>query len=173
MNGQEVTIRELGGDGDLHWVVTTHGELYRTEYGWDASFGSLIARLVAEYTAGHDPTRTAAWMAELDGRRVGCVFCVAASGDTAQLRMLLVDPAARGRGVGGQLVDRCLAFARQAGYRRMRLWTNHPLVAARRIYLARGFRLVSEEPHHSFGVDLVGQTYELELDARIGAQHSH
>jgi GNAT superfamily N-acetyltransferase len=118
---------------------------------------------VAEYAQTHDPQREAAWIAEADGRRVGCVFCVAADADTAQLRILLVDPGARGHGVGGRLVDECLAFARRVGYRRMKLWTNHPLVAARKIYLARGFRLIEEDPHHSFGVDLVGQTYELEM----------
>ena len=110
-----------------------------------------------------DPTREAAWIAELDGRRVGCVFCVAADAETAQLRILLVDPAARGHGLGARLTRLCVDFARAAGYRRMRLWTNHPLAAARQIYLAAGFALVESDRHRSFGVDLVGQVYELDL----------
>jgi GNAT superfamily N-acetyltransferase len=160
----DVQIRPLGRPGDLGWIVATHGEVYAEEFGWDASFEALVARIVADFAAGHDVARERAWIAELDGRRVGCVFCVA--GDepgTAKLRILLVHPDARGHGVGGRLVDACLAFAREAGYVRMRLWTNDVLAAARRIYLAAGFRLVEEKPHHSFGVDLVGQDYELDL----------
>lgn len=156
-------IRTLGLPGDLGWVVMAHGEIYATEFGWDTSFEALVARIVADYAAQHDPEREHAWIAELDGRRVGCVFCVAADATTAQLRILLVDPAARGRRLGGQLVDACIAFARQAGYERMKLWTNHPLEAARRVYLERGFALVSEEPHASFGVQLRGQVYALTL----------
>ncbi|SBT50725.1 GNAT family N-acetyltransferase [Micromonospora narathiwatensis] len=159
----EILVRPLGRPGDLGWVVMAHGEMYAAEFGWDTSFEALVARIVADYAAGHDAAREAAWIAEVDGERVGCVFCVAADERTAQLRILLVDPAARGRRVGGRLVDECLAFARRAGYTRMRLWTNHPLIAARRIYLSRGFRLIEEEPHHSFGVDLTGQVYEREL----------
>ena len=142
-----------------------HGEVYAGEFGWDASFEALVARIVADYAAAHDPDREAAWIAELDGARVGCIFCVAdpARADTARLRILLVHPDARGHDLGRRLLDTCLRFARDAGYRRMRLWTNHPLAAARHLYLERGFRLIAEEPHRSFGVDLVGQTYELEL----------
>jgi GNAT superfamily N-acetyltransferase len=147
-----------------------HGEAYAREFGWDTSMEAFTARIVAEYARSHDPNREAAWIAELDSQRVGCVFCVAADDMTAQLRLLLVDSAARGRGLGGRLVDECLAFARKAGYRRMMLWTNHPLQAARLVYLSRGFELVREEPHHSFGVDLVGQTYELDLVGGGGAQ---
>ncbi|MFD2767297.1 GNAT family N-acetyltransferase [Micromonospora eburnea] len=161
---EEILIRPLDRPGDLGWVVMAHGELYAAEFGWDTSFEALVARIVADYAAGHDPAREAAWIAELNGERVGCVFCVAADDRTAQLRILLVDPAARGRRLGGRLVDECLAFARRAGYTRMRLWTNHPLVAARRIYLSRGFHLIQEEPHHSFGTDLTGQVYERELE---------
>ncbi|MFG3302563.1 GNAT family N-acetyltransferase [Micromonospora chersina] len=161
----QVLIRPLGRPGDLGWVVLAHGETYAAEFGWDTSFEALVARIVADYAAGHDPAREAAWIAELDGERVGCVFCVAADEQTAQLRILLVDPAARGRRLGARLVDECLAFARRAGYARIRLWTNHPLAAARGIYLSRGFRLVEEEPHHSFGTDLTGQVYERELAA--------
>lgn len=163
MTDAEIIIRALEKPGDLGWVVMAHGELYAREFGWNTSMEALIARIVADYAAEHDPRREAAWIAELDGRRVGCVFCVAGAEETARLRLLLVEDEARGRGLGGRLVDECLAFARRSGYRRMTLWTNHPLQAARRIYLSRGFRLVKEEPHHSFGVDLVGQTYELDL----------
>lgn len=158
-------IRPLGRPGDLGWVVQAHGEVYADEFGWDTSFEALVARIVADFAADHDPAREAAWIAELEGRRVGCVFCVAADDTTAQLRILLVHPDARGSGLGARLTRRCVDFARDAGYQRMRLWTNHPLVAARSLYLAAGFRLVEEEPHTSFGVDLVGQVYELDLGA--------
>jgi GNAT superfamily N-acetyltransferase len=163
MQTPDIKIRAIGQPGDLGWVIGAHGEIYAKEFGWDVSFEALVARIVADFADDHDSRREAAWIAEVDGQRAGCVFCVAADDDTAQLRILLVDPAARGHGLGGRLVDTCVAFARDAGYRRMRLWTNDPLVAARRIYLSRGFRLISEEPHHSYGVDLVGQTYELDL----------
>jgi len=156
-------IRDLGAPGDLGWVVMAHGEQYAAEFGWDASFEALVARIVADYAADHDPAREAAWIAERAGRRVGCVFCVRKDEETAQLRILLVTSEGRGLGLGRQLVDRTVAFARAAGYRRLVLWTNEPLAAARRIYLERGFRLVDEEPHHSFGVDLVGQNYALAL----------
>jgi GNAT superfamily N-acetyltransferase len=158
-----VDIRLLGEPGDLGWVVMAHGEVYAAELGWDSDFEALVARIAADYAARHDPRREAAWIAELDGRRAGCVMCVADDRETARLRLLLVRPDARNLGLGDRLVDACLAFARAAGYARIRLWTNDPLVAARRIYLARGFALVAEDPHRSFGVDLVGQTYELDL----------
>lgn len=163
-----VVIRPLDRPGDLGWVVMAHGELYHAEFGWDTSFEALVARIVADYAGGHDPGREAAWIAELDGVRVGCVFCVADDEQandeqTAKLRILLVLPGRRGHGLGGRLVDTCVAFARDVGYARMRLWTNDPLVAARRVYLQRGFVLTEQEPHHSFGVDLVGQVYERNL----------
>jgi GNAT superfamily N-acetyltransferase len=161
----EVLIRRLGEPGDLGWVIKAHGELYAREFGWDTSMEALIARIVADFAEHHDDEREAAWIAELDGERVGCVFCVAADETTAKLRVLLVEEKARGRGLGRRLVDTCVDFARDAGYRQMVLWTNHPLVAARSIYLAAGFRLVAEEPHHSFGVDLIGQTYVKDLVA--------
>jgi GNAT superfamily N-acetyltransferase len=161
--GVSATIRRLGEPGDLGWVVQAHGEFYAREFGWDASFEALVARIVADWANKHDDAREAAWIAELDGERVGCVFCVAEDDTTARLRILLVDPKARGHGLGGRLTNTCIDFARDAGYRRMVLWTNHPLVAARAIYLRAGFRLTAEEPHHSYGVDLVGQTYELDL----------
>jgi GNAT superfamily N-acetyltransferase len=160
----EVVLRPLGQPGDLGWVVQTHGEVYAEEFGWDASFEALVARIVADFAAEHDDTHERGWIAELDGRRVGCVFCVGGpDAGTAQLRTLLVHPDARGHRVGARLVEACVAFAREAGYQRLRLWTNDVLAAARRIYLDAGFRLVAEEPHHSFGVDLLGQDYELVL----------
>jgi GNAT superfamily N-acetyltransferase len=159
-----IVVRPLGQPGDLGWVVMAHGEVYAAEFGWDTSFEALVARIVADYAAAPDPVRAAAWVAELEGRRAGCVFCVAGSDPgTATLRILLVDPGARGRALGDRLVETAIDFARRAGYARMRLWTNGPLAAARRIYLRHGFRLIDEAPHHSFGVDLVGQTYELDL----------
>jgi GNAT superfamily N-acetyltransferase len=167
--GQEATIRPLGRPGDLGWVVMAHGELYAAEFGWNTEFEALVAKIVADYAAGPDPEREAAWIAEVGGQRVGCVFLVAKDSGTAQLRMLLVDPAARGHHLGQRLVGECVAFARRAGYRRMVLWTNHPLVAAGGIYRATGFSLVSEEPHHSFGVDLIGQYYQLDLAAELSA----
>jgi GNAT superfamily N-acetyltransferase len=160
----EVVIRPADRPGDLGWVVKAHGEVYAREFGWDTSFEALVARIVADYANDRRPDREAAWIAELDGERVGCVFCVRGPDETtARLRILLVHPDARGSGLGGALVDTCLRFARSAGYERMMLWTNDPLVAARKLYLARGFRLTAEEPHHSFGVDLIGQTYEASL----------
>lgn len=161
------SIRRLGEPGDIGWVIMAHGEFYAAEYGWDASFEALVARIVADYAARHDPDREAAWIAEADGKRVGCVFCVGKDAEVAQLRILLVDPAARGHGTGGKLVAKCIGFARQAGYRRLVLWTNDPLTSAARIYRAAGFELTAEEPHHSFGADLIGQTYQLDL--RSGA----
>lgn len=166
-----VTIRRLGQPGDLGWVVQIHGELYAGEYGWDTSFEELVARIVADFAAAKDRQRQAAWIAELDGRRVGCVFCVAGDqgatdervADTAQLRILIVTPEARGHRIGGRLVDSCLQFARDAGYSRITLWTNDVLTAARRIYQAAGFELMSEERHRSFGKDLIGQNWALDL----------
>jgi GNAT superfamily N-acetyltransferase len=161
--GRKGMLRPLGQPGDLGWVVMAHGEKYVRDFGWDGSFESFVARIVADYATGRRADRDAAWIAEVDGNRVGCIFCVENDGETAQLRLLLVDPVARGFGLGRQLVETCIEFARGAGYRRMVLWTNDPLVSAARIYVAAGFTLVEEEPHHSFGVDLVGQTYELDL----------
>jgi GNAT superfamily N-acetyltransferase len=158
-----IEIRPLGRPGDLGWVVQAHGEIYAEEFGWDTTFEALVARIVADFANDHDPGRERAWVAEMAGRRVGCVFCLAADETTAQLRILLVDPVARGHQLGGRLVDETMRFAQQAGYRRMKLWTNDPLKAARRVYLSRGFTLIEEEPHHSFGVDLVGQVYEVDL----------
>jgi GNAT superfamily N-acetyltransferase len=165
-------IRKLGEPGDLGWVVQAHAEIYAAEYGWGLQYEVLIAQIVAAYAAGStsgpdaalDSGREAAWIAEVDGERAGSIFCVRGPDEaTAQLRLLLVTPAARGLGLGAELVDTCLAFARAAGYKRMILWTNDPLVAARHIYLARGFRLTGTEPHELCGQQLHGQTYELDL----------
>jgi DNA-binding MarR family transcriptional regulator/GNAT superfamily N-acetyltransferase len=150
--------------GDLGWVVERHGARYATEYGWDATFEALVARIVAEFAERRDTRREAAWIAELDGERVGCVFCTAAEAeDTAQLRLLLVEPSARGAGVGSRLVDECLRFARRSGYRRITLWTNDVLLAARRTYERAGFGCDRREPHHSFGRDLVGEYWSRDL----------
>lgn len=159
-----VAIRKLGKPGDLGWVVQAHAEIYAAEYGWGLEYEALITRIVAAYASEHDDDREAAWIAEVDGQRAGSIFCVRGPDEaTAQLRLLLVTPDARGLGLGAELVDTCLAFARGAGYKRMVLWTNDPLVAARHIYLSRGFRLTGSEPHDSWGQELVGQTYELDL----------
>lgn len=165
----EVDIRELGEPGDLGWVVMAHGELYWQELGWNTEFEGLVARIVARYASRHDPAREAAWIATTNGQRAGCVFLVAKDDTTAQLRILLVHPDARGRGVGTRLVAKCIHFAREAGYQRIVLWTNEPLTAARDIYLAAGFRITAERGHHSFGADLRGQDYELELPPTPGA----
>jgi DNA-binding MarR family transcriptional regulator/GNAT superfamily N-acetyltransferase len=160
--------------GDLGWVVQRHGARYTQEYGWDQTFEALVARIVADYAERHDPARDAdpsyppaspkaAWIAEVDGAPVGCVFCVAKDDTTAQLRLLLVEPDARGMGVGTRLVDECLRFATRAGYKQIMLWTNDVLSSARRIYQRAGFKLVEEEKHHSYGHDLVGQIWSRPL----------
>jgi DNA-binding MarR family transcriptional regulator/GNAT superfamily N-acetyltransferase len=149
--------------GDFGWVVQRNGALYAQEYGWDATYEALVARIVADYVENHDPKREAAWIAELDGERVGCVFCVRGSDEhTAKLRLLIVEPSARGHGLGKRLVAECLAFAKTHGYTAMELWTNSVLTAARAIYAKAGFDLIASEPHHSFGRDLVGETWRLE-----------
>ena len=156
--------------GDLGWVVHRHGALYAREYGWDETFEFLVARIVADYAASHDPAREAAWIAEVakgdgeaGGEPAGCVFCVREDDSTARLRLLLVEPSARGLGIGARLVDECLRFARAAGYARMILWTQDCLTAARRIYQAAGFTLAAEGRHHSFGHDLTEQTWTRDL----------
>jgi GNAT superfamily N-acetyltransferase len=160
----DVQIRSLGEPGDLGWMVQAHGELYAQEFGWDVSFEALVAGIVADFAHARDERGERGWIAELDGRRVGCVLCVA--GDepgTAKLRILLVHPDARGHGLGTRLVDTCVEFAREAGYQRIRLWTNDVLTAARHIYRAAGFRLVAHKPTHQFGLDMAAEDYELDL----------
>ena len=153
--------------GDLGWVVERHGARYAAEFGWDATFEALVARIVAEFAERRDARREAAWIAELDGERVGCVFCMASNNPeaehTAQLRLLLVEPSARGAGVGSRLVDECLRFALRSGYRRITLWTNDVLLDARRTYQRAGFGCDRREPHHSFGHDLVGEYWSRDL----------
>jgi DNA-binding MarR family transcriptional regulator/GNAT superfamily N-acetyltransferase len=149
--------------GDLGWVISRNAAIYAIEYGWDDSYEGLVARIVADYLANRDPAQEAAWIAEMEGAPVGSVFCVRRDENTAQLRLLLVEPSARGLGIGTRLVEECVAFARQAGYTRMTLWTNDVLADARRIYERVGFALGEQERHHSFGRNLVGQTWWLDL----------
>lgn len=149
--------------GDMGWVIQQHGELYWREYGWNAEFEALVASIVAGMMKHHDPAWERGWIAELDGERVGSAFVVRKSKTVAQLRLLILAPAARGLGLGGRLTDECIAFARGKGYRKMVLWTNRNLDAARAIYARRGFTLVDSEAHHSYGRDLVGEHWELAL----------
>jgi DNA-binding MarR family transcriptional regulator/GNAT superfamily N-acetyltransferase len=163
-DAQRVSIRQHRS-GDIGWAISLHGRVYGEEYGWNAEFEALVATLFAQFASRGDSAGERCWIAEIDGERVGCVFVVRNDHDAevAQLRCLLVDPDARGFGIGQRLIDTCLAFARDAGYRRMRLWTNDVLTSARRLYETSGFALVEEAPHRSFGHDLVGQVWERDL----------
>jgi DNA-binding MarR family transcriptional regulator/GNAT superfamily N-acetyltransferase len=152
--------------GDMGWVVQRHGALYHREYGWDMTFEAFVAEVVARFIVNFDPAWEHCWIAEKDGENVGSVFLVRKSRTVAQLRLLLVDPSARGLGIGTRLVDECIGFARSRGYRKISLWTNNVLLSARRIYEAAGFRLVRREKHRSFGHDLVGEFWERALRPR-------
>ena len=150
--------------GDIGWMVQKHGELYTAEYGWDSTFEALAAEVGMQFLRDFDPQWENAWIAELDsGERVGCVFLIRKSTAVAKLRVLIVDPKARGLGVGKALVNACIDFARAKGYRKITLWTNSVLLAARGIYEKTGFKLVHSETHQSFGQTLVGETWELRL----------
>jgi len=149
--------------GDMGWVVQSHGSLYASEYGFDSSFEGLVAEIAAKFLSSFDASRERCWIAEINGAQVGSIFLVRHTDDVAKLRLLLVDPAGRGQGLGRRLVAECLAFARQCGYRKVTLWTQSILVAARRIYQDAGFVLVATEPHRSFGQSLIGETWEREL----------
>jgi len=149
--------------GDYGWVIQSNGSLYAQEYGWDENYEALVAQIVAEFVKNYDSKKERCWIAEKDGENVGSVFLVKESATIARLRLLIVDPKARGLGIGKRLVDECTRFARQVGYKKITLWTNSVLLAARSIYQKAGYQLVKSEKHHSFGHDLTGETWELEL----------
>ncbi|MFI7338291.1 GNAT family N-acetyltransferase [Streptomyces sp. NPDC050085] len=160
---ENVLLREPG-PGDLGWIVARNGAVYAAEFGWNADYEGLVARIVADFAQDHDPYLERVWIAELDGRPVGCVMCVRDEAPgTARLRLLLVEPEARGLGVGDRLVRAVIDFARGVGYRELVLWTNDVLKSARSIYQRHGFVLVGETPHRSFGADLIGQDWRLPL----------
>jgi DNA-binding MarR family transcriptional regulator/GNAT superfamily N-acetyltransferase len=149
--------------GDMGWVVQSHGALYASEYGFDSSFEGLVANIAAKFLASFDASRERCWIADIGGNPVGSVFLVRGSDDVAKLRLLLVEPAGRGQGLGQRLVAECIAFARSCGYRRITLWTQSILIAARKIYQDAGLVLIKSEPHRSFGQNLIGETWEREL----------
>jgi len=149
--------------GDMGWVTYRHGAIYAQEYGWDATFEALVAQIVSDFIKNFNPARERCWIAEMGGEIAGSVFVVQVDQDTAKLRLLLVEAKARGLGLGTRLVEECVRFARRSGYKKLTLWTNSVLVAARHIYQKTGFKIVAQEKHHSFGKDLVSETWELDL----------
>ncbi len=157
-----ITLRQPR-PGDLGWVVTRHAELYSKEYGWEGNFEGICAQIVADFATKYDPQRERCWIAEMDGQNVGCVFLVKDSDKVARLRLLLVDPVARGRGLGTRLTDECVRFARECGYQGITLWTHSVLTAARHVYHQAGFRLTSSEKRKSFGKDVVSEYWDLKF----------
>lgn len=153
--------------GDYGWVVQKHGELYFKEYNWNEEFEGLVAGIIADFIKNFDQERERCWIAEKDGKNVGAVFLVKQTEKVAKLRLLIVDPETRGLGIGQKLVHQCTEFARQKGYKKITLWTNSVLSAARRIYEKEGYKLIKEESHHSFGHDLISQTWELDLNWKM------
>ncbi len=162
--GEAYQLRDLV-PGDIGWVVHRQAVLYTREYGWDQTYEALVAEILGGFVKTFDKNRERSWIAERDGQIIGSVFLMRASDDVAKLRLLYVEPAARGLGLGRRLVDECIRFSRAKGYQKLTLWTNDCLVSARKIYQAAGFRLVRQETHHSFGKDLIGQTWDLELSS--------
>ena len=158
----EIVLREPK-PGDLGWIVARHAELYAEEYGWAGNFEGICAQIVADFAAKYDPNCERCWIAEMDGRNVGCVFLVKDAGTVARLRLLLVDPAARGRGLGQRLTGECVGFARQSGYTAITLWTHSVLTAARHIYEKAGFRLTASESKKNFGKNVVSEYWDLAL----------
>lgn len=150
--------------GDIGWVIERHGALYAVEYDFNEQFEALVAQVAGAFLAQHDPARERCWIAERDGERLGSVFLMRKTDEVGKLRLLIVEPSARGLGVGKGLVNACIDFARQAGYRKLTLWTNDVLLAARGIYQAAGFRLVATAPHSDFGPPMVGEDWELDLN---------
>ncbi|HEX5768318.1 MAG TPA: GNAT family N-acetyltransferase, partial [Burkholderiales bacterium] len=161
-NGETIALRGHR-PGDMGWVIHAHGRLYFEEYGWDERFEALVAGIAADFVKNFDIERERCWIAEMNGEPVGSVFVVKQSRTVAKLRLLIVEPKARGRGLGKRLVEECIAFARARGYRKLVLWTQSDLAAARKIYARTGFQRVKQQPHREFGVRLLGEYWELEL----------
>lgn len=161
--GQKAYLLRTYQPGDIGWVVQRHGELYATEYNWGKEFEALVAEIAASFINNYDPKREQCWIAEMDGERVGSVFLVKMTEEIAKLRMLIVEPKARGLGIGARLVEECVSFARKSGYKKMTLWTNSELHTARRIYQKAGFQLIQKDTSHQFGQEWIEETWEMEL----------